>query len=87
MVVATSGRVGVHSIFNCSQTSGEIGMGYRSVVVMWSYWPPVRRGTQDDPIDDQCIVDSLVEAVTKSVVLQKEHGAQLRYVSVSLRIV
>lgn len=65
----------------------EIGMEYRSVVVMWSVWPPVRRGTQDDPLDDQCVADDLVDAVAKSVELQKQYGAQLRYVTVSLRIV
>lgn len=66
---------------------GEIGMVYRSVVVMWSYWPPVRRGTQDDPMDDQYVADDLVDAVAIGVELQKQYGAQLRYVTVSLQIV
>lgn len=64
----------------CNPTTGN------SVVVWWAYWPETVAGTQDDPIEDECYVNSLFDAVNKSAKLQKRYGASLRFVYVRMRI-
>lgn len=57
-----------------------------SMTVIYEYWPPPVRGTQDDPITGTTVATSLRHACKIAADLRSKYGEDLRFVDVRIRI-
>lgn len=54
--------------------------------VNYEYWPPIKGGTQDDPIQGRRHVNDMQGAIIVVDELKSKYGANLRYVDVIIKL-